>query len=94
MLETIVSPKGRSSLARRVSGFGMGAAGSRAESPASVGWLDGASCGAGAFFDLDKEKGLLDASSASLIDEVLDFSLGWHDSFQAASITLASEPGQ
>lgn len=76
-----------------MSGIGVNGSESRAESPASIGWLEGSSS-VGAFFDLDKEKGLLDASSASLIDEVLDFSLGWQDSFHAGSITLASEPGE
>lgn len=64
VLETkFVSPR-RSSLLSRP--------GSRNSSPLPVSdWMDSAT-----FYDLDKEKGLLDASSASLIDDILDYSLG------------------
>lgn len=90
MLEIIVSPKRRSSLAKRMSGIGINGSESRADSPATISWLDGSS--SIAFMDLDNEKGLLDATGASLIDEGLDFSSGWHDSIHAGSITLANEP--
>ena len=64
VLETkFVSPR-RSSLLSRP--------GSRNNSPLPPDWMDSA----GTLFDFEKEKGLLDASSASLIDDILDFSLG------------------
>lgn len=64
VLETkFVSPR-RSSLLSRP--------GSRNNSPLpQENWMDSTG-----MFDYDKEKGLLDASSASLIDDILDFSLG------------------
>lgn len=47
---------------------------SRPGSPLPAGLVDWME--SGSIFDYDKEKGLLDASSASLIDDILDFSIG------------------